>query len=154
MLQARSNVKSKVGLRNVRIKPKAFNRGSQENHVFGQSSNKKNPMFSRQESTVIRSISTGDTGDDALADTSMADVSMMSLNDDSQMMGVNNAGNTSGFSDSSAGGVQKIRGDISDGGSMYSGTGDDVQVKRGGNDVSQDMNNSMAGLSDMSMGDI
>lgn len=37
---------------------------------------------------------------------------------------------------------------------MYSGTGDDVQVKRGGNDVSQDMNNSMAGLSDMSMGDI
>lgn len=54
---------------------------------------------------MIRSISTGDTGDDALADTSMADVSMMSLNDDSQMMGVNNAGNTSGFSDSSAGGV-------------------------------------------------
>lgn len=40
---------------------------------------------------------------------------------------------------------------------MYSGTGDDVVVKRAGanNDMSQDMGNtSMAGLSDMSMGDI
>ena len=53
--------------------------------------------------------------------------------------------------------MQRVTSKESDGGSMYSGTGDDVVVKRAGtnNDVSQDMGNtSMAGLSDMSMGDI
>ena len=60
-----------------------------------------------------------------------------------------------GISDSSAGRVQKVSSGVSDGGSMYSGNGDDVQVKRAGHDVTQDMGNtSMAGLSDMSMGDI
>ena len=97
--------------------------------------------------------------DDNLADVSMADVSMTDavnvLNDSSSQV---NATNTSmaGLSDGSNGQMQRVTSKESDGGSMYSGTGDDVVVKKaGGNEVSQDMGNtSMAGLSDMSMGDI
>ena len=54
----------------------------------------------------------------------MADVSMMSLNDSSQMMGLANT-SMAGVSEGSGTGVNRVGGGTSDGGSMYSGTGDD-----------------------------
>lgn len=62
-----------------------------------------------------------------------------------------------GMSDTSGGGIKKVnQSAVSDGSSMYDG-GNDVQIVRAvGADNTQDMsmNESMAGLSDMSMGDI
>ena len=112
-------------------------------------------------SIMINRVSSGaGDQDDNLADVSMADVSMTDavnvLNDSSSQLNANNT-SMAGLSDSSAGQMQRVASKESDGGSMYSGNGDDVVVKRtaGGNEVSQDMGNtSMAGLSDMSMGDI
>ena len=59
-----------------------------------------------------------------MADVSIADVSMMSLNDSSQMMGLANT-SMAGVSEGSGTGVNRVGGGTSDGGSMYSGTGDD-----------------------------
>ena len=150
MMQARSSVKN-VGLRNRSIKPRAFGKKEDPRNSSRNMSMRKKSM-DMNNSIMIQRVSNNDAGDDALADVSMADVSMMSLNDDSQMMGVNLA-NMSMASDMSGGGVQKMALNTSDG-SMMSGNGNDVQVKRAGNDVSKDMNDSMAGLSDYSMGDI
>ena len=115
--------------------------------------------YDMNSSIIINRVSSNSEQDDNLADVSMADVSMTDavnvLNDSSNQI---NATNTSmaGLSDSSAGQMQRVTSKESDGGSMYSGNGEDVVVKRaGGNEVSQDMGNtSMAGLSDYSMGDI
>jgi hypothetical protein len=78
------------------------------------------------------------------------DVSIMNMNDSVDMMSVGGQ-SMAGVSDGSGGGVVKIRSGVSDGGSMYSNS--DVQVV-GGTAAVEDMNTSMAGLSDMSMGDI
>ena len=165
MQMARHSMKQLPGLRNRSIRPRAFNRGASSSNVNTSSYlDRTQIMHIRRESqsssnmndsVVINRVGSNDA-DDSLADVSMADVSMMSLNDTSQMMAtVQQNTSMAGISDSSAGGVKKVTSGASDGGSMYSGTGDDVQIKRAGNDVTQDMGNtSMAGLSDMSVGDI
>ena len=87
---------------------------------------------------VIKRISGISEDDTSMADVSMADVSVDNgLNDSSMVMAMGPA-NTSmaGLSDMSGGEVQKVTAKESDGGSMYSGTADDVVVKRAGNEVS------------------
>ena len=73
----------------------------------------------------------------------------------SDMMSVGGS-SMAGLSDGSGGGVKKVGSGASDGSnSMYSGA--DVVVKRSGTNVNEstdDFNTSMAGLSDMSMGEI
>ena len=85
-------MKQLPGLRNRSIKPRAFNRGSMNTSAL---MDRTSIMHVRRESQgtnldnsiVINRVSNND-GDDSLNDVSMADVSMMSLNDTSQMMAV------------------------------------------------------------------
>ena len=89
-------------------------------------------------------------------DESVNDVSIVNLNQSVDMMSVSGQ-SMAGVSDTSGGGVVKVTSRVSDGGSMYSGSDvqvADVKILNRGNTTFDDMNNSMAGLSDMSMGDI
>ena len=99
-------------------------------------------------SVIIRRV-----GDD---EDTVNDVSIVNLNQSVDMMSVSGKSMAS-VSDTSAGGVVKVSSRVSDGGSMYSASDvqvADVQILNRGNTTYDDMNNSMAGLSDMSMGDI
>ena len=101
------------------------------------------------DSCVIQKISGINDGDESMINVSMADVSVdqgRDALDESSMIVAMGVVDTSmaGLSETSAGDVQKV-----------TSKGSDGEVKRAGNDVSQDLGNtSMAGLSDYSMGDV
>lgn len=99
-------------------------------------------------SVMIRRIETTDDDDEN-------DVSVMQLNQSNLDESMASLGNMSmaGLSEKSVDVVKRVdRSQVSDGTSMYSATED--MVVKGGNTTVDDMNLSMAGLSDMSMSEV
>ena len=88
-------------------------------------------------------------------DESMADVSIVNLNDSVSDMASVGGQSMAGLSDASKGRIKRVPADGASDGDTSMMSGSDVQVVRaGGGNETMDMNTSMAGLSDMSMGEI
>ena len=88
-------------------------------------------------------------------DESMADVSIVNLNDSVSDMASVSGQSMAGLSDASKGKIKRVTADGASDGDTSMMSGSDVQVVRaGGGNETMDMNTSMAGLSDMSMGEI